>query len=176
MLYDFNMLSGTQVSLVRFDKTCITPEYLSWLNDQKVMRFSNQRFLKHTKYTSLAYLDTFTDSSNLFLAIRMRDNLQMVGTITAYVSENHATADIGLMIGDQKHWGRGIGLDAWRTLMNYLLMELGMRKVTGGTLRCNVGMIRIMERSGMHLEAVRVKQQIVEGDAQDELYYSKFRN
>jgi len=176
MLYDFNFLSGAQVSLFRFDETCITPEYLSWLNDPKVMCFSNQRFRNHTIHTSLAYLDIFTNSSNLFLAIRMCDNLQMVGTITAYISENHATADIGLMIGNQKYWGKGIGLDAWQTLINYLLIELGMRKVTGGTLRCNVGMIRIMERSGMQLEAVRVKQQIVEGEAQDELYYSKFRN
>ena len=176
MSYDFDMLSGNKVSLQRFDEACITPEYLSWLNDPKVVCYSSQRFREHTDQTSRTYLATFNNSPNLFLAIRMRDSLQMVGTMTAYVAEVHGTADIGLMIGDRAQWGKGIGLDAWQTLINYLLTVRKVRKVTGGTLRCNVGMIRIMERSGMQMEAVRVQQQMVEGEAQDELYYAKFRN
>lgn len=176
MSYDFGMLSGAKVSLHRFDEACITAEYLSWLNDPKVVYYSRQRFLEHTDQTSLAYLATFNNSPNLFLAIRMQDCIQMVGTITAYVEEVHGTVDIGLMVGDRAQWGKGIGLDAWQTLMGYLLTERKMRKVTGGTLRCNVGMVRIMERSGMQLEAVRVKQQMVDGEAQDELYYAKFGN
>ena len=176
MSFDFGMLTGDKVSLHRFEETCITPEYLSWLNDPKVVRYSSQRFREHTDQTSRAYLATFNKSPNLFLAIRMRDSLQMVGTMTAYVAEVHGTVDIGLMVGDRAQWGKGIGLDAWQTLMDYLLTECKMRKVTGGTLRCNVGMMRIMERSGMQLEAVRVKQQMVDGDAQDELYYTNFGN
>ena len=174
MSYDFGILSGGKVCLHRFDEMCITPQYLSWLNDPKVVRYSSQRFREHTDQTSRAYLTTLNNSPNLFLAIRMRDCLQMVGTMTAYVAEVHGTVDIGLMVGDRTQWGKGIGLDAWQTLMGYLLTERKMRKVTGGTLRCNVGMIRIMERSGMQLEAVRVGQQMVEGEAQDEVYFAKF--
>ena len=37
-------------------------------------------------------------------------------------------------------------------------------------------MIRIMERSGMYLEAIREKQQLFENEAQDELYFAKFSN
>ncbi len=72
-------------------------------------------------------------------------------------------------------WGKGIGLDAWSTLLDYLLNVCCLRKVTGGTLRCNVGMVRIMERSGMQLEAVRVQQELVDQVAHDALYYAKFR-
>jgi len=174
--YNFDRLTGSQVSLHQFDESCITPNYISWLNDSEVLRYSNQRFKRHTVQTSRDYLATFNQSPNLFLAIRMRDNLQMVGTMTAYVVEPHSTVDMGLMVGDRTQWGRGIGLDAWQTLMNYFLVEQKMRKVTGGTLRCNTGMLRIMERSGMQLEAVRARQQIVEGEEQDELFFAKFWN
>jgi hypothetical protein len=174
MQYDFDQLTGRQVLLHRFDEACITPNYMGWLHDAEVLRYSSQRFREHTYQTSRAYLATFNNSPNLFLAIRMRDSLQMVGTMTAYVAELHGTADIGLMVGDRAQWGKGIGLDSWQTLMDYLLMGHRIRKVTGGTLRCNVGMVRIMERSGMQLEAVRVGQQMVEGDTQDEVYFAKF--
>ena len=47
--------------------------------------------------------------------------------------------------------------------------------MTAGTLACNLGMRRLMERSGMQLEAVRREQEIVEGRAEDLLYYARFR-
>ena len=81
---------------------------------------------------------------------------------------------MGLMIGDKTQWRRGFGLEAWTSLMNHLFIARGMRKVTGGTVRPNVGMRMIMERAGMHLEAVRIRQEIVENAAEDVLHYARF--
>lgn len=173
MAYDFRVLVGKNVSIHRFDDHCITTDYLDWLRDPDVVRFSNQRFRQHTEQTCRAYLDSFDNSSNLFLAIYLHGK-KMVGTMTVYHAVPHSTADIGLMIGDRTQWGNGIGLDAWQTLMDHLLLAGGVRKVTGGTVRCNIGMVRIMECSGMHLEGVRSGQQMIEGEAQDELLFAKF--
>jgi len=98
----------------------------------------------------------------------------MVGTITAYVSMPHRTADMGIMIGDRSVWGKGVGQDAWAILLKWLLSHNGVRKVTGGTMRCNQGMVKIMERSGMMLESVRPKQELLNGIPVDLVYYGKF--
>lgn len=169
-------LGGSLVELRPFTSACVTDAYLGWLHDGEVLRFSNQRFRAHTRELCLAYLASFSGTPNDFLAIYLRDSGRMVGTMTAYVASHHATADLGILIGDRACWGRGIGRDAWQTVMDHLLGPVGLRKVTGGTLRGNAGMVRIMERSGMHLEATRVQQEIVDGVAQDALYYAKFRN
>ena len=168
------VLHGNLVTLESFALSDITNEYVSWLNDPEVVRYSNQRFRCHTAKTCEEYLQSFQHSPNLFFAVRLRANGKTVGTATAYISVPHGTADIGLLIGNREHWGKGVGLDAWKTLMDCLLKRSSIRKVTGGTLRANVGMVRIMERAGMELEAVRSKQQIVEGEAQDELYFARF--
>ena len=78
------------------------------------------------------------------------------------------------MIGDKTVWGLGYGQDAWNTLAKWLLARGDIRKLTAGTLACNYGMIKVMERSGMTLEAVRKAQEIVEGHPVDILYYAKF--
>lgn len=169
-------LIGTKVELRSFNESCITADYLSWLNDPQVLRFSNQRFRQHTRESCLRYLATFDATPHYFLAIHDRESGDMIGTMTAYVNENHGTADMGILVGNRSVWGQGIGCDAWSTLMAYLLNVRGLRKVTGGTLACNVGMIKIMERSGMQLEAIRKAQEIVEGNPQDALYYAKFRH
>ena len=169
-------LSGPRLRLEPFVEPAIGPEYLSWLNDPEITRFSNQRFLTHTRESARAYLASFADTANLLLAIRLAQSLRLIGTITAYVSVPHRTADMGLLIGDRACWGQGYGLEAWSLLMGHLLGPLALRKVTGGTVRANVRMRAIMERSGMVLEAVRRRQELIDGAEEDVLYYACFRD
>jgi len=58
--------------------------------------------------------------------------------------------------------------------MGAVLAEVGIRKVTGGTARPNRAMVRIMEQSGMELEAARARQELIDGQPVDLLYYSLF--
>jgi len=152
----------------------ITALYVGWLNDPAVVRYSNQRFRKHDANTAKAYLQSFEGTDNLFLAVCCDD--VVVGTMTAYVSRHHGTADMGILIGDRTRWGKGIGRDAWTTAMRFLLEKLGIRKICAGTLRCNVPMVRIMEASGMVPDGVRVAHELVEGKTHDMLYFAKFRS
>ena len=158
------------VELRSFASENITYSYLGWLRDPQLMRFSNQRFRTHTMESCRAYLASFAATNNLFLAIYYKD--KFIGTMTAYRSVAHGTADIGLLI-DSSMQGKGLGKDAWATLMNYLL-DSGTRKVTGGTLRCNTAMVRIMRGCGMHHDGVRARQELIDGVAQDMLHFAKF--
>jgi RimJ/RimL family protein N-acetyltransferase len=175
MTWPSPLVSGERLFLCLFTEADITADYMKWLNDPEVVRFSNQRLLHHDDQSCLAYLRTFSGGDDLFLAIRLASDGRLIGTMTAYVSLHHGTADMGLLIGEQALWGQGLGLEAWRLLMDYLFQTRKLRKITGGALRGNVGMVRIMERSGMHLEAARMRQEIVEGEPQDVVYFAKFR-
>jgi len=167
-------LQGNRVLLRPFSPDDITDDYISWLNDPQVVHFSNQRFHHHTGETCKKYLSSFRGTNHLFLKIVDRQNGLTVGTMTAYVSLHHQTVDMGILIGRRQAWGQGLGQDAWSTLMSWFLEEVKVRKATGGTIRSNLAMVRIMENSGMTLEAVRGGQELLEGKPQDLLYYAKF--
>lgn len=94
--------------------------------------------------------------------------------MTIYRANNHGTADIGLLLGDRTYWRQGLGVEAWSAVLQTLLKEPGLRKVTGGTARPNTGMIKIMEKSGMHLEATKQRQELIDGQETDLLYYARF--
>lgn len=165
-------LQGAKVALRPFEAQDITAAYLGWLNDPVTMRLSNQRFRRHDADSSLRYLRSFEGSPNLFLAIDAKDGRRL-GTMTAYISPPHGTADLGILVGERSAWGQGYGLDAWRTLMEGLLAH-GVRKVTAGTLACNHGMLAIFRKSGMREEGRRERQEIVDGAEHDILYYARF--
>lgn len=167
-------LRGNKVLLRPFTESDIDASYLGWLNDADVVRFSNQRFLVHDQKSCLRYLASFAGSTNMFMSVRRLSDDRQIGTMTAYLSKPHGTVDVGILIGEKSVWGRGYGQDAWDTFTNWLLRQENIRKLTAGTLACNYGMIKLMERSGMQLEAVRKEQEIVEGSPVDILYFAKF--
>lgn len=169
-------LAAEHVLLAAFTEADITDEYVGWLNDPAVVRYSNQRFRRHDAQTCRTYLGSFAGTDNLFLSVRELAGSRTVGTMTAYVSAPHETADVGILIGNRSVWGRGVGQEAWDRLLDWLLHEAGIRKVTAGAVADNLGMVRLMERSGMHHEATRRRQEIVENRPRDLVYYARFRD
>ena len=167
-------LRGERVVLRPFSQSDINASYLAWLNDPITMQYSNQRFYRHDFASATRYLASFEGSDSLFIAIDDQFHRRL-GTMTAYVSTQHGTADLGILIGERKVWSQGLGLDAWRTLMERLF-ERGIRKVTGGTLDCNLAMLAIFRKLGMQLEGRRKRQEIVDGKEQDILLYARFAN
>lgn len=168
------VLRGHRLTLRPFGEADITGQYLDWLNDPLVTRYSNQRFRRHTIESAADYLHAFTDSGNLFLSVRRTVGDEAVGTMTAYFARHHGTVDVGILIGERLAWGQGIGQEAWDAFTGWLLSEGGVRKLTAGCVACNRGMVRIMERSGMVQEATRRAHEIIDGEPQDVLYYARF--
>lgn len=173
-LHSLLRLEGKYVLLEPLMLEDISPRYVAWLNDPEVVRYSNQRFSSHSPESCIAYVNSFKKTSNKLYKISRKADALMIGTMTAHVNMYHGTADMGILVGERSCWGRGFGRDAWITLIESLLLSSRIRKVTAGTMRCNAPMISIMLRSGMQLEAVRARQELLDGVAQDLLYFARF--
>lgn len=167
-------LAGKRVLVRPFTAGDISETYLGWLRDPVVVRFSNQRFSIHTLESCEAYLASFKDTANHFLAICDLKSGAMLGTMTVYCSVPHGTADIGIMIGERKVWGNGIGAEGFSQVLLALKASGAIRKITAGTLAVNQGMVRIMEKAGMRHEATRQAQELLDGAPVDVVYYATF--
>lgn len=170
------ILSGSKLILSQFKKNDITEEYISWLNNPDVVRYSNQRFVKHNKLSCNKYLESFNNSDNLFFAIKTKDTEETIGTITVYVNNNHGVAEVGILIGKIEQWGKGYGQDAWNTTIDWLVTREDIRKITAGTLSCNKSMIHIIEKSGMKIEGIRNFHEIVDEKVEDIFLFSYIKN
>ena len=167
-------IAGEKVVMQTFCETDITDQYIGWLNDPVTMRFSNHRFLRHDQRSCECYLATFANSANLFFLVSNKTTGSAIGTLTAYVSTVHGTADMGILIGESSAQGNGFGLDAWMTLMTHLQDQSYIRKITAGTLACNTAMLRLAAKAGMVPDGQRRLQEVVDGLPQDMLYFAKF--
>jgi RimJ/RimL family protein N-acetyltransferase len=167
-------LLGRAVWLRPFEAADLTDTYVDWLNDPQAVRYSNQRFVRHSRESCARHLASFRGGPNQFFSLRLQSDDRAIGSMTAHRAPNHGTADVGIFVGDTSVWGQGHGQDAWDTLLAWLLQQPGMRKVTASTLECNLGMRRLAEGSGMQLEGVRRDQELVDSRPWAILHYARF--
>ena len=144
----------------------------------EVTRFSEQRHRRHTLETVTAYSHSFDGTPHYFWAIVANDaRLGHIGNLNAYVDPFNAVADVGLMIGDKAIWGRGYGREAWGAACRFLrLHDVAMRKVTGGTVSTNTGMIAVMRGAGMRDDGARPRHVVIDGSEVDLVHMALFRD
>lgn len=167
-------LSSERLNYALFDVNHIDDEYLGWLADPGITKYSNQRFVNNTYENCVKYVNSFSASEALFIALMDKAKNKKVGTMTVYFKTHHSTADIGIMIGDKSLWGKGYGLEAWNCILNFLLDDVKVRKVTGGAVSKNLGMITIMEKANMKPDGVRVAQEVLDDIVCDIVHYASF--
>ena len=171
------MIEGKIIRLVPFLESHITPEYLGWLNDRHLMRFSRQRLLNHTRESSLRFLSSFRDAPSFFWAIERLSDGCHVGTMTTHVDTDNRTADLGILIGDASMAGTGSGSEAWGLALRHGFSSLGLRKITGGTSSRNLAMVRVFRTWGMTLEGTQREQELAhDGAPADIVLYGLLRS
>ena len=145
---------GPRLTFRRFSEEAITPEYLGWLNDTELMRFSRQRRHVHTIASSRAFALTVEETNGYFWSIQRTADLLRIGTLTMYCNVQSKVADFGILIGHPNARGSGFGREACGMAIAFLFEVANMRRVTAGTLAPNVAMNACARSCGMVLEGV----------------------
>jgi len=119
---------------------------------------------------------SFGESPHYFWAISvLRDKLGHIGNITAYIDEANKTADMGILMGETKAWGKGYATEAWKAVCEYLFKKMDIRKITAGTISSNKRMLSLMKRAGMSYDGRRIRQYILESKEVDVIHMAIFK-
>lgn len=170
-------LESARLRMVGFGPQHLTERYVGWLNDREVVRYSEQRFRRHTMESCAAYARAFGNTPNFLWAIEAHTPpLGHVGNLNAYIDERNRTADMGILIGEKGAWSQGFGREAWTTAAAFLLRGARMRKVTAGTLAENAAMLAVMAAAGMAEDGRRVRHVLFEGREVDVVHGALFRD
>ena len=167
-------LKGNLVHLRPFHPSFITEQYVAWLNDKTLMRYSEQRHKTHDLDSCHRYLESMVSQGHYFWAILEATTSHHIGNLTAYLDRQNKTANLAILIGEKPIQGKGYGLQAWTLALNHLL-EVGFRKVNAGTMAENTAMRKIFEKSGMQLEGIRQKEYLLDGQEVDQILVTKFK-
>ena len=150
-------IEGWRIYLGVLDEEKATPEYCDWLNDPEVNKYLE------TKESTIDELKQYIKDKNenpncLFLGIFLKENNKHIGNIKLEPIEfDDKMATMGILIGGKDYWGKGIGTEATKLLVNYAFNSLHLKEINLGVISENKAAIKVYKKAGFQIDIIEKK-------------------
>lgn len=171
-------LRGSKVYLRPLERTDLNETYLGWLNDPEITRYTETGTFPSTMQDLEKFYQGVTGSrTDVIFAIADRKSHRHVGNVKlGPINWVHRNAVLGIMIGDRKAWGLGVGQEATRLMVEYAFGRLNLNRVTLGVFAEHEAAVRCYEKVGFRVEG-RIREDLFQdGEYKDRLWMGLLRS
>lgn len=130
--------------------------YVSWINDQETTLFMGSGRFPLNGEDIKKYIDSYSKSKDgMILGIFLKKTSKHIGNITLHqIDWKNRNAEIGVLIGDKKSWGKGYATEAIRLVTEHAFNRLNIRKLYTGMVKGNEASKRAFEKVGFQVEGI----------------------
>lgn len=166
-----DFLAGKKICLRPITASDINRKYLSWLNDAEVTKYIETGQFPVTKKDLEAFYNELKKSkTDVMFAIIEKKTGSHIGNIKlGGINWVHRYTDLGIMIGDKKHWGKGCGAEACTLLLEYAFNRLNLNKVFLGIYATHTSAIKTYQKAGFRIEGKLKNMLIIDGKYTDKI-------
>lgn len=150
--------------------------YPLWFEDQEVCQYnSHGKYFKTREYFK-EYFNNLNQSDRVVWAI-CHVNDGHIGNISLQeISMIDRTAEFAILLGDKRHWKKGVGLLAGRKLLQHGFNKLNLERIHCGTAALNEGMKKLALALRMVLEGTRREHLFLDGARVDMVEYGVLKS
>ena len=145
------MLLETSRLIIEYFNTCDISDWAEIESDADVRRFVDGKVLslkEASEYVEFNIQQYQTYEYGRY-AVRLKENRKLIG-MCGFLNEPYGI-DFGYRYSKDS-WGKGLGFEAGKAVLEYGFSELGLEKVVGLTAEQNYGSIRILEKLGFKFQ------------------------
>src|SRR5262245_48920234 len=165
-------LTGEVCYLRPLERTDAEGNWRHWFSDPEVTRFMFRGVFPLSLETQTTFYEHVASSQqdDLVLAVVARDGDVHVGNVGLHrIDWVNRSAEFGIVLGERDQWGRGIGSEATRLIVEHGFARLNLNRIWLGVFADHEAAIKIYERLGFMIEG-RLRAAILrDGSAHDQL-------
>ena len=171
-------LRGSKIYLRPLERADLNETYLGWLNDHEVTQNLEAGAFPTTKQDLENFYQGVTGSrSEVIFAIVDSKSHRHIGNVKlGPINWVHRRAMFGIMIGEKKYWGRGIGKEATRLVVEYGFLRLNLNRIGLGVLAAHEAAIRCYQAVGFKAEGTFREEMFCDGTYRDRLWMGLLRS
>ncbi len=169
---------GSLVRLRPLERSDLNERYQCWLNDPEVTRYTETGTFPSTAEDLENYYRGVTGSRNdVILAIEEKKSGEHVGNVKlGPIHWVHRVATFGILIGEKDSWGKGIGLEATRLMVEYGFNRLNLHRIDLGVFAEHESAVHCYKKVGFKVEG-RLRQDLFQGgEYKDRLWMGLLRS
>ncbi len=171
-------LQGPNVTLRPLVSEDVAGPYVSWLNDAEVCAGNGHHLFPYTTREALDYVEQVQKSRDkVVLAVTLEGGKKHIGNVALQkIHPVYQSAELAILIGDKKSWGKGYSREACRLLLDHAFGTLNLHRVYCGTFETNVAMQKLAESLGMREEGRRRQEAFKDNRFLDVIEYGVLRD
>ena len=147
-----------KVILKKINSRNISSDYVEWMNDWEIVKYTEQRYTRTHKKDILKYLNKINKSKENFIFgifIKYNNKYIHIGNIKlGSINFNHKRADISYFVGDKKFQGKGIAKKAISEIILIAKKKFNLKKINAGVYSQNKASIKVLKSNGFKREAI----------------------
>jgi ribosomal-protein-alanine N-acetyltransferase len=171
-------IGGELVYLRPLGREDLSGPYFSWMNDPEVTCYMESGIFPTTADDLEKFFREVTGSRNqVMLAVADKKTHQHIGNVKlGPIDWVHRRTHFGILIGEKKFWGKGVGAEATRLIVEYAFRRLNLNRVDLGVYAEHGAAVRCYEGIGFKIEG-RLRQDLFHhGEYKDRLWMGLLRS
>lgn len=154
------------IYLKKLNNKNISGDYIKWMNDYDVVKYTEQRFKKNSFRDIKKFILQKNKSKIDYLYgifFKEKNSLVHIGNIKlGPINKNHMTADVSYIIGKKIFWKKGIASFALRKIIEIARKKFKLKKLIAGCYENNFGSIKVLKKNHFKKEATFASQILFE--------------
>ena len=139
-------------------------KYRQWINDPALLPLVDRVRPVSSIEHRVWYESMINDPCCVIFAIETVVGRRFIGCIWLFgINHRHGNAEVRIIIGDQKYWGRHLGKEVIALLAQFAFKQLNLHKLYAYVLADNARALRSFEQAGFSREGVLKKERYVAG-------------
>jgi len=169
------IFEGERIYLRRLLKTDIDDQYLSWFDNNKLMKFYTNTMRNFTKEKIVEELNSAETAQTYIYGIFTKESNVCIGNARiGPINLTHMISDLVVLIGHTEFHGKGLASEAISLGNNIAFNKFSIRKIYGGMHESNVASIKAYTRAGYVIEGKLKGQYLVDGKPEDRVLVACF--
>ncbi|MDD5431176.1 MAG: GNAT family protein [Candidatus Pacebacteria bacterium] len=171
-------LVGEKIYLRPIEESDLNEKYQSWLNNPEVTAYNTHHRFPNYRQNMLDYFNEVIKSkNNLILGIIDKETDEHIGNAALEnIDPINKSAEFAILIGEKKMWGKGIGKEVLKLLVEHGFNALNLNRIYMGTSADNIGMQKVAEAVGFKKEGVGRQVFYKNGEYKDTVNYGLLRS
>ncbi len=161
---------GERIYLRELTLADVTEEYCDWLNDPEVNKYLETRHI--TLDELKRYVQKQIDNpDSFFVGIFDKSDDKHIGNVKLEpIDWDKKTAMFGIVIGDKKYWGKGLGAEAMRLIIDYAFNKFNLKEIRGGVFSKNKSAVKLYKKIGFRVVSIKKNATNRNGELYDDIY------
>ena len=144
-------------------KKDVSKKYLDWMNDQKVQKYTEQKYKKHSIKDIRKFIEEKNKSKNNFLygifLKKKKLNFHIGNIKLGPINYIHKTSEISYFIGEKKLWGKNYANLAIKEIIKIAKIKK-IKKIRASLYEINKASFKVLKKNGFKIEG-KLKSEVI---------------